>query len=244
MIKVAYCDDEASALNEFCGLLEKYCSVHSQEAHYEKFDNSLELLTKIERGSRYDILFLDVLMPGVNGISVAKDIRQYDNNVKIIFLTSSPEYAVQSYTVGAYFYLMKPICEDHLFKLLDNAFSEYEKDKDNCLILRCKNGINRIEVCQLEYCEVVHRTIFIHLTNGKVLECAGCLEELSRQLEAFGRFLRPHRSFLVNMEHIQNLSYRAIIMSSAAEIPLPRGKYNEIKNIFLEYAFERKLVKL
>ncbi|MFW5556329.1 MAG: LytR/AlgR family response regulator transcription factor [Roseburia inulinivorans] len=98
-------------------------------------------------------------------------------------------------------------------------------------------SITRIKPAQLEYCEVIHRTLFIHLTNGKVLECIGSLDELSKQLIPYGSFLRPHRSYLVNLEYIQNLSYRTITMSCLVEIPIPRGKYNEIKNAFLEYAF-------
>ena len=94
-----------------------------------------------------------------------------------------------------------------------------------------------IKPAQLEYCEVSHRTLFIHLTSGKVLECIGSLDELSKQLIPYGSFLRPHRSYLANLEYIQELSYRAITMSCLAEIPIPRGKYNEIKNAFLEYAF-------
>lgn len=76
------------------------------------FYSSLELLASIEKGMRYDILFLDVILPNENGIDIAKEIRQYDSVMKIIFLTTSPEFAVQSYTVSAYFYQLKPIQEE------------------------------------------------------------------------------------------------------------------------------------
>lgn len=201
------------------------------------FHSPLDLIAEIERGIRFDILFLDVLMPGENGIDVATEIRNYDKNAKIIFLTSSAEFAVQSYTVNAFYYQLKPICEESFFRLMDAVLSQCKKEQASSLILHCKNGITRINPTQLEYCEVIHRTLFIHLTSGKVLECSGSLNELAGQLVPYGSFLRPHRSYLVNLEYIQNLSYHAITMSCLAEIPIPRGKYNEIKNAFLEYAF-------
>jgi DNA-binding LytR/AlgR family response regulator len=89
---------------------------------------------------------------------------------------------------------------------------------------------------------VIRHTLFIHLTSGKVLEITCSLDELSRQLEPYGKFLRPHRSFLVNLDYVQSLSARAITMSCLAEIPLPRGKYQEIKDTYLEYAFQNRQV--
>ena len=81
-----------------------------------------------------------------------------------------------------------------------------------------------------------------HMENGKVLERNGSMDELCEQLAKYENFLRPHRSFLVNMDYIQSISYRAVGMSCLAEIPIPRGKYAEIKDMYLEYAFNRKQV--
>ena len=183
-------------------------------------------------------------MPGENGIETAKEIRQYDNNMKIIFLTSSPEFAVQSYTVGTYFYQLKPVWEESFFQLMDSVLAECTKTQEKSLILRSKEGITRIDLEKLEYCEVIGRTLFFHLGNGKVFESVGSLDDLFLQLKPYGNFLRPHRSFLVNMDYIQNISYRAIKLISLAEIPIPHGKCSEIKNKYLEYAFNRKQVFL
>ena len=237
MIKIAFCDDDCSVLSDLHELLALYRAEKNKEIDDFTFHSPLDLISEIERGTRFDILFLDVLMPGENGIDVAAEIRSFDKNAKIIFLTSSSEFAVQSYTVNAFYYQLKPICAKSFTRLMDGVLSQCEKEQASSLILHCKAGITRIKPSQLEYCEVIHRTLFIHLTSGKVLECTGSLEELSKQLMPYGNFLRPHRSYLVNLEYIQNLSYRAITMSCLAEIPLPRGKYNEIKNAFLEYAF-------
>ena len=244
MIKVAFCDDELSMLNKLQALLDRYRVKQNREIEYMAFRSPLELLAAIERGVRFDVLLLDVLMPGENGIDAATEIRRYDSNVKIIFLTSSAEFAVQSYAVNAFYYQLKPVQAESFFRVMDAVLDECEKEQINSLLLRCKSGITRIELKTLEYCEVIHRTLFLHLTSGKVLESTGSLDELYGQLKPYGNFLRPHRSYLVNLEHVQNLSARAITMSCLTEIPIPRGKYNEVKNAFLEYSFHNRQVIL
>lgn len=240
MIKVAFCDDDPSVLDELRSLLLRYRTKRGQEIEHTTFNSSLELLNEIEKGVRYDILFLDVILPNENGIDIAKEIRQYDSVMKIIFLTSSSEYAVQSYTVGAYFYQLKPIWEESFFRLMDSAISEHQREQHYSLILRCKNGITRIDLNRLEYCEVIGRTLLFHMENGKVLEGTGSMDKLCGQLSQYENFVRPHRAFLVNMEYIRKISYKAVTMENLAEIPIPHGKCSEIKNMYLEYAFDRQ----
>jgi len=237
MIKIAFCDDDMEVLHQMNELLDRYRVERNEDITYAAFQSPFELLTEIEKGIRPDILFLDVVMPGQNGMDVAKEIRQYDTNMKIIFLTSSPEFAVESYSVGAYFYQLKPIWEKSFFRLMDAVLAECEKKKKNSLILRSKDGITRINLQQLEYCEVLGRKLLFHLENGAVLESAGSLDDLAGQLMQYSNFFRPHRSFLVNMEYIQNISSRSIKMVNDAEIPIPHGKCSEIKNTYMEYAF-------
>lgn len=237
MIKIAFCDDDMEVLHQMNELLDRYRVEWNEDITYAAFQSPFELLTEIEKGIRPDILFLDVVMPGQNGMDVAKEIRQYDTNMKIIFLTSSPEFAVESYSVGAYFYQLKPIWEESFFRLMDAVLAECEKKKKNSLILRSKDGITRIDLQQLEYCEVLGRKLLFHLENGAVLESAGSLDDLAGQLMQYSNFFRPHRSFLVNMEYIQNISSRSIKMVNDAEIPIPHGKCSEIKNTYMEYAF-------
>ncbi len=237
MIKIAFCDDDMEVLHQMNELLDRYRVERNEDITYAAFQSPFELLTEIEKGIRPDILFLDVVMPGQNGMDVAKEIRQYDTNMKIIFLTSSPEFAVESYSVGAYFYQLKPIWEESFFRLMDAVLAECEKKKKNSLILRSKDGITRIDLQQLEYCEVLGRKLLFHLENGAVLESAGSLDDLAGQLIQYSNFFRPHRSFLVNMEYIQNISSRSIKMVNDAEIPIPHGKCSEIKNTYMEYAF-------
>ena len=120
--------DDLSVLDELHELLGSYRAEHNADIAPTAFQSPFELLASIEKGARFDILLLDVLMPGENGIEAAREIRQYDSNVKIIFLTSSAEFAVQSYTVGAYFYQLKPIWPESFFRLMDSVIAACSRE--------------------------------------------------------------------------------------------------------------------
>lgn len=244
MVRAAFCDDDVCALGRMQLFLDRYRRERGREIVYTAFHSPVELMAEIERGTRFDVLFLDILMPGENGIETAAEIRTYDRNVKIVFLTSSSEFAVQSYTVDAYFYQLKPLRWEGFSRVMDSALETCEREQKNSLILDCRNGVTRLDLDQLEFCEVIHRTLLFHLSSGKVLESTGSLDELSRRLAPYGCFLRPHRSYLIHLGYVQSISYRAITMASLTEIPIPRGKYSEIKDLFLAYAFRNGQVKL
>jgi len=244
MTQIAFCDDDQAVLDQLSALLKTYCAQRGTEIRCTAFRSPLDLLAEIEKGTRYDILFLDVIMPAEDGMTAAREIRQYDTAVKIIFLTSSSEFAVESYMVDAYFYQLKPIWEESFFCLMDSVLAECRRADQRSLILRCKSGVSRIELDRLLYCEVLGRTLVFHLADGSVLESTGSMDELARQLAPYECFLRPHRSFLVNMEYIRNISAKTLTLSDSSQIPIPHGKAADIKNQYLEYAFSRKQVML
>lgn len=244
MIRVAFCDDDINELSKMQAFLERYCRERDREIVHTAFRSPVELLAEIERGVRFDILFLDILMPGQNGIETAEEIRNHDRNVKIVFLTSSSEFAVESYAVEAHFYQLKPLWWEGFSRVMDSALEKCRQERESGLILHCKSGITRLDPERLEFCEVIHRTLLFHLSSGKVLESTGSLDELSRRLAPYGCFMRPHRSYLIHLGYVQSISYRTVTMTSLTEIPIPRGKYNEIKDAFLAYAFRNGQVKL
>ena len=244
MIRIALCDDDTATLQHLSKLLQQYQKQKNVRLSCSFFSNPMDLLDATEDGECFDVLFLDVLMPGENGIDTAAELRRFDSNVKIIFLSVSPEYAIDSYTVDAFYYLLKPIGEEELYPLMDKLLASWECAQSNGVILHCKNGITRIDPSKIEYCEVIHRTLFLHLSDGTVPESIGSMESMSRQLLPYGKFLRIHRSYLINLDFVEKLSFRAVKMLSGIELPIPRGKYNEIKNQYLAYAFDHKWVQI
>ena len=220
--------------------LKEYAAARGQEFVHTSYQSSVELMADIEKGKHFDIMLLDILMPGENGMTAAREVREHDTNVKIIFLTASPEFAVESYAVDAWYYQLKPIRQEDFFRLMDSACAACSKEQTHSLILRSKSGIVRVELEKLVYCEVMGRTLTFHLNSGVVLESMGRLDDLCDQLMPYPNFLRPHRSFLINMEYIANIAARSITMQDGAEVPVPHGKYSELKNRYLSYIFDRK----
>lgn len=237
-MRIAACDDDVSFLQELSVLLNQYGEENCCNMEYKIYTNPLELVNQIEKGVHYDVILLDVFMPGINGIQCAKDIRTFDSLVKIIFLTSSAEFAVESYSVKAYQYLLKPIQKEKLFLTLKLLEKEAEEVETNVLVFKSKTGITKITLSKLEYCEVINRKIILHLISGEECECNLRMNELEETLKNYGMFLKPHRSFLVNMDHIHTLATNSIIMECGMKIPVPREKYARIKQIYMEYIFQ------
>ena len=182
MLKIAFCDDETQETRRLEALLEEYAADRGQDFAHTSYQSPVELMAEVEKGTRFDIILLDVLMPGENGMAAAREIREYDSNVKIIFLTSSTEFAVESYAVDAWYYQLKPIRREDFFRLMDSACAACTREQKHSLILRSKSGIVRLELEELVYCEVMGRTLTFHLNNGVVLESMGRLDDLCDQL--------------------------------------------------------------
>ena len=243
-MKIAVCDDNTVFLQEMSGLLNRYSEEQHCVIEYKLFANPLELIAQIENGVHYDAIFLDVLMPGLNGIQSAKDIRVYDNYVKIVFLTCSPEFAIDSYEVKAYQYLLKPIDCEKFFQVLRHLQREMDAAKKNLFMLKTKIGITKISLEKLEYCEVINRKVVLYLNNGEKHECNLRMNDLEEKLSPFGMFMRPHRSFLINMDYIQSITGNSIVMECSAQIPIPREKYMQVKKMYMNYMFSSGTVMI
>ena len=237
-MRIAICDDDLMFLRELSNLLNQYEMEYHCSMEYKTYTNPLELVAQIEKGFHYDVILLDVVMPGINGIQCAKDIRNFDKFVKIVFLTSSSEFAVESYSVKAYQYLLKPVQKENLFSILRLLEKENEAVETNLFVIKSKNGITKISLPKLEYCEVINRKIVLYLSNGEEFECNYKINELEEKLKYYEMFIKPHRSFLVNMNYIQSLTSHSIIMECGAEIPIPREKHAQIKQMYMEYIFQ------
>ena len=213
MLKIAFCDDENQETRRLEALLEEYAADRGQDFAHTSYQSPVELMAEVEKGTRFDIILLDVLMPGENGMAAAREIREYDSNVKIIFLTSSSEFAVESYAVDAWYYQLKPIRREDFFRLMDSACAACTREQKHSLILRSKSGIVRLELEELVYCEVMGRTLTFHLNNGVVLESMGRLDDLCDQLVEYPEFppsppLLPYQ-YGVYRQHRSTLHYDA-----------------------------------
>ena len=236
-MRIAICDDNIIEFENMKKLLKEYSASKNIVLDMVTFNSPLELINQIQKGVSYDLLILDIIMPLLNGIDTAKEIREYDKNIKILFLTFSSEFALDSYSVNAYNYLIKPVSGNKIFPILDSVLLEIKKNSTEYLLVRSSSGLMRIYIDSLVYCEIRNKTILYFLSNARIVESCGSIKNLEMSLHVFPRFIKFHRSFIVNMDYIISLNKAEVFLVGEAKIPIPRGKYNTVKNSFLNYSF-------
>lgn len=187
------------------------------------------------KGGEYDLVLLDVLMPGVSGMQVAQELRELDKNVKIVFISLSPEYAIESYSVGAYHYLLKPLDEDSLFRLLDRVRSELFIQPEQGFVLKKREGVVGISFARLEYVEVINKTVAFHLADGVIYEMPAALADFEEMLLSRSEFLKVHRSYIINLGHIQTISGNCVVTKNGYEIPVSRQRRNQVRNAYIRF---------
>ena len=244
MIHIAICDDSKQERQILAALFKRYQELHATPLQIHIFQNGFSLLDAIDQGKRFDITILDILMPGENGIEIARNIRASGTDTEIIFLTSSPEYAVDSYEVKAQNYLLKPVTEEKFFASIDSILAELdEKDTASFIIYTTEKQYSRIRVSSLVYGEVTHRTITLHLADQTMISAVMTFTEFQDILKAYPDFIYPHRSYAVNMNYIQYVTKRDIILTDGQKIPLSRNNYTKISEQFLNFAYTNSFGK-
>lgn len=244
MIHIAICDDSKQERQILAALFKRYQELHATPLQIHIFQNSFSLLDAIDQGKRFDITILDILMPGENGIEIARNIRASGTDTEIIFLTSSPEYAVDSYEVKAQNYLLKPVTEEKFFASIDSILAELdEKDTASFIIYTTEKQYSRIRVSSLVYGEVTHRTITLHLADQTMISAVMTFTEFQDILKAYPDFIYPHRSYAVNMNYIQYVTKSDIILTDGQKIPLSRNNYTKISEQFLNFAYTNSFGK-
>jgi DNA-binding LytR/AlgR family response regulator len=163
---------------------------------YAVFPNGFDLISALEKGKRFDIYCLDIIMPGFTGIDVAKEIRAYDKTAPILFFTSSPEFALESYSVKAINYVLKPISKEKLFFTFDDMLEHIKVKKDeDAIVVKSNEGIQKILISNLIFAEVIGRNVLYHLLSGKVIKCTESFSHVCDNLMKYGCFIKTHRSF-------------------------------------------------
>ena len=244
MIHIAICDDSKQERQILAALFKRYQELHATPLQIHIFQNGFSLLDAIDQGKRFDITILDILMPGENGIEIARNIRASGTDTEIIFLTSSPEYAVDSYEVKAQNYLLKPVTEEKFFASIDSILAELdEKDTASFIIYTTEKQYSRIRVSSLVYGEVTHRTITLHLADQTMISAVMTFTEFQDILKVYPDFIYPHRSYAVNMNYIQYVTTSDIILTDGQKIPLSRNNYTKISEQFLNFAYTNSFGK-
>lgn len=190
----------------------------------------------------YDILLLDILMPGINGMQAAHEIRAFDAGVKIVFLTSSPEFAVESYAVKAYDYILKPVSKDKLFYILDAVIAEEQKPLEG-LTVKTQSGMARILFSRLAFVEIMNKKLYFHLADGDVQEVTASLAAFEEELLARAEFVKVHRSYIVNLWQVSELGAKELITHAGKTVPISRLLYGKVREAYMKHLFLEKGVE-
>ncbi|MFA9397594.1 MAG: LytR/AlgR family response regulator transcription factor [Clostridiaceae bacterium] len=228
-MNIAICDDlkvERDALREY---IKKYISY----AEVFEYENGNELLNQHKR-NRYDLIFLDIVMPVINGMEVAEGIREYDKKTPIVFLTTSEEFAVRSYRVSAFDYLLKPINK----KEMQNCLMRFIDSKIDIrsIIVKVMGVDIKICISNILYLESNLHKITFHLVGKRKIEVTAKLSDYDRLIENFN-FCRCHKSYIVNIKHISSIFGDEYTMTNGDKIKISRQYFSNAKKAYFDYVF-------
>lgn len=232
---IAICDDLPEELDRVSTILERWKNEKRAALRYRSFSNAVDLLDAA-REERFDLYLLDIMMPGIDGLDAAREIRQIDEAAEIVFLTSSPGFAYESYSVHALDYLLKPVQKERLRSLLDRMLIREQKPSEG-LTIKCGTTFVRVLFSQLSYVEVSGKHLFFNMTDGAVHEVFGTLREYESQLLSRQEFEHCHRSYIVNLLQVAELSAAGIRTFTGKTLPVSRGLYSQIQKSYMNLLF-------
>lgn len=235
---LAVCDDQAEELNGIDALLCEWEKERNLPLHRKLFSNVVELLDAARR-ENFTLYLLDVIMSGINGISAAREIRDFDRTADIVFLTSSPEFAWESYRVQALDYLLKPVDRGILFSLLDKLYRREQRPQE-ALILKTGPTVLRILFSELSFVEVIGKRLYFNMVSGDVREVTGAMKNYEEQLLSRPEFMRVHRSYIVNMLQVEELTSSYIRTFSGKSLPVSRLLYPQLQEDYMALLFEQR----
>lgn len=239
MIKLALCDDDDAQRSDLHKLLLEYAAARPELAlRPSLFSSGEQLLAAVEDDGPFALYLLDVVMPGLSGIGLGLRLREMDRSGTIIYLSVSPEYAVDSYAARAFYYLMKPPEKGRLFQVLDQAVEEMGKQRSACVAVKTHAGLRRVRLDELMYAELAGRSIHYHLAGGELLESTtvrSSFQEAAAPLLTDSRFFLCGASFVVNLFYVTAVEKGCFLMDGGARVALPRHYFAQARQRWQDF---------
>lgn len=226
--KIAICDDSDVDRQYVSGLVAKWAENTEHTVLTALFSTAEDFLFHYAEKNDYDILLLDIEMGDMDGVTMAKKLRQDNDTVQIVFITGYSDYISEGYEVAALHYLMKPVKQEKLFSVLDRAAEKLSKN-EKVLNFEIGGEMVRIPVYQIRYADVFGNYVTIHAADSLTVKMT--LGELKKELD--DRFYRVSRSAVVNLSQISRVTKTEIKMNDGASIPLPRGAYEGVNRAII-----------
>lgn len=231
--RIAVCDDDETIRDEVCRMCgsvlqkKKICYDIMPFASAEALEKVLD-----NHAAEFDVLLLDIQMQGKSGMDLARSLREIGNRISIIFITGSEDYLLEGYSVQPLHYLLKPVSEDQLAKALETDLQLNRKGEN--IFLKAGNKTIAIQADQIVYIESFNHSITVRFRQ-KTVSYPVLLSVMQGELSRDPRFYRCHKSFIVNMDYVHEISRNGILLSTGEEIPIGRSYYSAFQFAFVKY---------
>ncbi len=229
-LKIIICDDEEQQSSFIKTLLNEYRKQHTHSIETIIFPSAESFLFYYMEDKSADIILLDIEMSGMNGIELAKQIRESNHEIQIIFITGYMEYIAAGYDVEALHYLLKPVDSKKLFPVLDRA-CERLKNREKTLIFSSNGETVRLPLYEIKYIEVIRNYVTLHADSEYIIKQT--LKEVESKLDH--SFQRTGRSYIVNLHYIKKIGKDTITLKNNTLIPISRGYYEKLNRAMIEY---------
>lgn len=231
MQRIVICDDVEIERTLMKEILTEYFEEIHKEVSILEYDSGEGLIADVEEGYlEMELLFLDIYMKELNGMETARKLRELQCNVPIVFLTASPDYAIESYEVQASGYLLKPFSEEKLKILLNRIL---KTDMKRRVAIKSKRQYRYPYTDEIMYIESDKHNVTIHLSDGSEIVTVDKLVALEKRINE-NRFLHCHQSYLVNMDYITDVK-EDFVLSNGVIIPIRVRGRKEMSDAYYSY---------
>ena len=232
-MRIAICDDEGALAEQVEQLASRWGMERDHPCFVRIFASGEELLIETADSYPFDLILLDIDLGGgkLSGLELARKIRETDSRVALAFLTNYPNHVFEGYEVAALRYLMKPVTTENLFPLLNLALERIGR-VSRYLVLEVDGEQRRVEEDGIFYLEVKGHTVLLETTAGRIT-VKSPLSALANQLGA--DFVSTHRSFLVNLRHVERVGRAECLLEGGHSVPVSRGAWEKLNRAFIDY---------
>ncbi|MCD8231559.1 MAG: LytTR family DNA-binding domain-containing protein [Clostridiales bacterium] len=227
--RIAICDDSAADRTYIKSLIHIWAKKQAVSFQAKEFPSAESFLFCYETDKAWDILLLDIEMGDMDGVSLAKKLRQDNESLQIVFITGYSDYIAEGYEVAALHYLMKPLKKEKFFAVLDRAVEKLKKN-EKVLTFDLSGETVRVPIWQIIYAEVQLNYVTIHAKEKIRIKMT--LSDLQRELD--DRFYRVGRSVIVNLTQVRRVTRSDIYLAGGIVLPLPRGAYEGLNRAIIQ----------
>ena len=235
MYRVAVCEDEPNLRAGLCAQCGEILTELEIKHEIVPFPSAEELETALTGGARFDLLCLDIFLEGRTGMELAQEVRKWDDQVSILFITSSTEYLLEGYGVRPIQYLLKPVKREELKKAILTDLRLNHQPRTVTLKGRGKTAV--LPLADIRYAESQNHGCIFHMVQEDQSFALGLAQV--EQLLPKNQFCRCHNSFLVNLVHIKEIAGREVVLTGGGRLPMGRRYAEQFQSEFIRYINDR-----